>query len=386
VIPAGAVLGVLGGGQLGALFAEAARRLGYEVAVWDPDADAPAHRNVGYSFTQPFTDPHAFDSFIRLVSVVTYEWENVPLTLCRNIEQRKPLRPSSAVLNIIQDRIVQKDYLRAHDFPVPRFAVVSSPDHLQEAVAKVGFPAVCKTATAGYDGKGQWRITNEADLVEVREAFLAIGRQDARWIVESFVPFERELSVLVVRGIDGEMVVYPVAENEHDEGLLKKTVVPARISSSLTTSIGKLARQTIAQLDGIGVFCLELFELPGEQILINEIAPRPHNSGHYTLDACSMSQFEQQVRSICGLPLGHVRLTSPAVMVNLIGDDATRVAQGDCASLLDVPGSMLHLYGKSTVRPRRKMGHVTFVASEQEAALERALHLQDCLSNKTSII
>lgn len=384
MIAAGAVLGVLGGGQLGAMFAEAAHRLGYGVAVWDPDADAPAHRIVRHSFTQSFADPHAFDSFTRLASVVTYEWENVPWMLCRDIEQRKPLRPSSAILKLIQDRIVQKDYLRAHGFPVPRFAVVSSPEHLSEAVAEIGCPAVCKTATAGYDGKGQWRIRDESDLVEVREAFRATGRQDLRWIVEPLVPFERELSVLAVRGIDGEMVVYPIAENEHDEGILRKTIVPARISPSLAAQIGELARQTVSRLDGIGVFCLELFELSGGQILINEIAPRPHNSGHYTLDACSVSQFEQQVRSICGLPLGKVGLTTPAVMVNLIGDDATRVTQGDCAALLAGPGSVLHLYGKRTVRPRRKMGHVTFVASRQETSLERAFHLQDCLS-KTAI-
>jgi len=384
VIAAGAVLGVLGGGQLGAMFAEAAQRLGYEVAVWDPDAEAPAHRLVRHSFTQSFADPGARDSFTHLVSAVTYEWENVPWTLCRDIEQRKPLCPSSTVLKIIQDRIVQKEYLRARDFPVPRFAVVSSPEHLPEAVAAVGFPAVCKTATAGYDGKGQWRIKNESDLVEVREALRATGRQDLRWIVESLVPFERELSVLAVRGIDGEIAVYPVAENEHDEGILRQTVVPARISPSLATRVGELAGRTVAQLDGIGIFCLELFELRGGEILINEIAPRPHNSGHYTLDACSVSQFEQQVRSICGLPLGKIRLTSPAVMVNLIGDDAARVTQGDCAPLLAAPGSVLHLYGKRVVRPRRKMGHVTFVDSRQEAALERALRLRDCLS-KTAI-
>lgn len=384
MIAAGAVLGVLGGGQLGAMFAEAAQRLGYEVAVWDPDADAPAHRIVRHSFAQSFADSRAFESFTSLVSVVTYEWENVPWTLCRDIEQRRPLRPSSAILKIIQDRIVQKDYLCSHDFPVSRYAAVSSPEHLPEAVAAVGFPAVCKTATAGYDGKGQWRIRGESDLPEVREAFRAAGRRDTRWIVESFVPFERELSVLAVRGLDGVSVVYPIVENKHDEGILRQTVVPARISSSLAARVGELARRTVEQLDGIGVFCLELFELPGGQILINEIAPRPHNSGHYTLDACSVSQFEQQVRSICGLPLGKVRLTSPAVMVNLIGDDATRVTQGNCAPLLAAPGSVLHLYGKKTVRPRRKMGHVTFVAPRQEAALERAFHLQDCLS-KTAI-
>lgn len=381
---AGAVLGVLGGGQLGSMFAEAAQRLGYEVAVWDPDPDAPAHRIVRHSFAQSFADRRAFEAFTDLVSVVTYEWENVPWTLCRDLEERRPLRPSSAVLKIIQDRIVQKDYLRARDFPVPRYAAVSSPEHLSEAVTTIGFPAVCKTATAGYDGKGQWRIRGQSDLPEVREAVRAACQQGTRWIVESLVPFERELSVLAVRGMDGTTVVYPIAENEHEEGILRTTAVPARISSALATRIGELARRSVEQLDGIGVFCLELFELPGEQILVNEIAPRPHNSGHYTLDACSVSQFEQQVRSICGLPLGEVRLTGAAVMVNLIGDEVTRLTQGDCPTLLAVPGSVLHLYGKRNVRPRRKMGHVTFLAPQREVAMERALHLQDCLA-KTAI-
>jgi 5-(carboxyamino)imidazole ribonucleotide synthase len=384
VIEAGTVLGVLGGGQLGAMFAEAAQRLGYEVAVWDPDADAPAHRIVRYSFPRSFADRRAFEAFTDLVSVVTYEWENIPWTLCQNLEQLKPLRPSSAVLKIIQDRIVQKDYLRARGFPVPRYAAVRSPEHLSEAVAAIGFPAICKTATAGYDGKGQWKLRNESELIDVREEIRSACRQGIRLIVESFVPFERELSVLVVRGSDGSTVVYPVAENEHEDGILRTTVVPAGMSSMLATRIGELAKRVVDQLDGVGVFCLELFELSGEQILINEIAPRPHNSGHYTLDACSVSQFEQQVRSIRGLPLGEARLSSPAVMINLIGDEVTRIAQTDCRALIASPGAVLHLYGKRTLRPRRKMGHVTFLDSHREAAKARALQLQECLAKSAT--
>jgi len=380
VIEAGAVLGVLGGGQLGAMFAEAAQRLGYEVAVWDPDVDAPAHRIVRHSFPLPFADRRALEAFTDLVSVVTYEWENIPWTLCQDLEQLRPLRPSSAVLKIIQDRIVQKDYLRARGFPVPRYAAVSSPEHLPQAVATIGFPAICKTATAGYDGKGQWRLRSESELIEVQEEVRSACRQGIRLIVESFVPFERELSVLVVRGLEGSAAVYPIAENVHEDGILRTTVVPAGMSSLLATRIGELAKRAVEQLDGVGVFCLELFELPGEQILINEIAPRPHNSGHYTLDACSVSQFEQQVRSICGLPLGEAGLSQPAVMVNLIGDEVTRITQGDCRTLLAMPGAVLHLYGKRTLRPRRKMGHVTFLDSRQEAASARALQLQECLA------
>ena len=253
---------------------------------------------------------------------------------------------------------------------------MTSSNQLSEAVKRIGYPAVCKTATAGYDGKGQWRIRSESDVSEVQRAVTASVRQGTRWIVESFVPFERELSVLVARGTDGASVVYPTAENEHEGGILRATIVPAHIPSPLAERAGELARQVVERLDGVGVFCLELFQLPRGELLINEIAPRPHNSGHYTLDASSVSQFEQQVRAVCGLPLGEVRLLSPAAMVNLIGDDAAKVMHADgCRALLAVPGAVLHLYGKRTVRPRRKMGHVTFLASQVDIARERAVEL-----------
>jgi len=381
VIEPGAILGVLGGGQLGAMFAGAAHRLGYRVAVWDPDPDAPAHRLVRHSYPRPFADRQTLDEFSDLVSVATYEWENVPAALCRELERRKPVRPSSAVLDIIQDRFAQKAYLEAQGFPIPNFSVVTSPDHLREAVERIGFPVVLKTATAGYDGKGQWRIKSETDLPEAHRAMKESLQRGTRWIVEAFVPFERELSVLVIRAVDGTSVVYPTAENEHEDGILRATIVPARIPTPLAEQAGALARQVIERLNGIGVFCLELFQLPDGNLLVNEIAPRPHNSGHYTLDACSVSQFEQQVRVICDLPLGEVRLITPAAMVNLIGDDAANVTRGEgCRALLTVPGAVLHLYGKRTMRPRRKMGHVTFLASEAEIAWERAVMLRDRLA------
>jgi 5-(carboxyamino)imidazole ribonucleotide synthase len=368
------------------MFAGAAHRMGYRIAVWDPDPDAPAHRIAGYSFSRSFADRQTLDEFSGLASVVTYEWENVPATLCRELEQRKPVRPSSAILGIIQDRIAQKAYLRAQNFPVTQFSPVTSPGQLAETIRRIGFPAVCKTATAGYDGKGQWRLKDESDLREARQAVEESHQRGTRWIVETFVPFERELSVLVVRGVDGATVVYPTAENEHEDGILRMTIVPARIPSWLAERAGELARQVVERLDGIGVFCLELFQLTDGELLINEIAPRPHNSGHYTLDACSVSQFEQQVRAVCGLPLGEVRLMSPATMVNLIGDDAVNVTREDgCRALLSVPGAVLHLYGKRTMRPRRKMGHVTFLASEGEMAQDRAVTLRDRLAKAALI-
>lgn len=382
VIESGSVLGVLGGGQLGAMFTMAACRLGYQVAVWDPDPEAPAHRFATHSFPLPFTDQHILERFANLASVVTYEWENIPAELCRELEQRKPVRPSSAVLRLIQDRLEQKGFLASNGFPVPPFASLTAPDQLATTVRQVGYPALCKTATAGYDGKGQWRIMRESDVGEVEQALSESARPGTRWIVESFVPFERELSILVVRGSDGQSCTYPLAENEHEEGILRTTKVPAPGSSVVAERAAALARQAVDRLEGVGVFCLELFQLPSGELLINEIAPRPHNSGHYTLDACSVSQFEQQVRTTTGMPLGEVRLLSPAVMVNLIGDDAATLMKGAGGrSLLDIPGAVLHLYGKRAIRPRRKMGHVTFLAETLSLALDHAKQFRDGLAN-----
>ena len=382
VIEPGSVLGVLGGGQLGAMFTMAACRLGYHVAVWDPDPDAPAHRVATHSFPVPFTDQHIRARFSDLVGVVTYEWENIPAELCRALEQQRPVRPSSGVLTIIQDRLEQKSFLASNGFPVPPFAGLTAPEQLATIVRQVGYPALCKTATAGYDGKGQWRILRESDLRAVERALSESTRPGMRWIVESLVPFERELSILVVRGIDGKSCTYPLAENEHEEGILRTTIVPAPGSSAVAEHAAALGRQVIDRLKGVGVFCLELFQLPGEELLINEIAPRPHNSGHFTLDACSVSQFEQQVRVICGMPLGQVRLQSPAVMVNLIGDDAAILMKGaNCRTLLETPGAVLHLYGKRAIRPRRKMGHVTFLGETVSLALTRARQFREGLGN-----
>jgi 5-(carboxyamino)imidazole ribonucleotide synthase len=365
------------------MFTSAAGRLGFRVAVWDPDPDAPAHRLATFSFPKPFTDQQTVKQFADLVSVVTYEWENVPADLCEQLENTTPVRPSSVVLRLIQDRLVQKKFLADQGFPVPRFAALTSPDELGRTVLQLGYPALCKTATAGYDGKGQWRIAHETDVPEVERALRASAQPGMAWIVEGFVPFEREISVLVARGIDGQSVAYPPAENEHEEGILRTTTVPAAVSSSVAQQAAELARDVVERLNGTGVFCLELFQLPGGALLINEVAPRPHNSGHYTLDACSVSQFEQQVRAISGMPLGEVRLLSPAVMVNLIGDDAATITTGaECRALLNVPGAVLHLYGKRAIRPRRKMGHVTFLADQLRAAHDHASRLRRSLGNE----
>jgi len=377
----GATLGVLGGGQLGAMFTRAALRLGYRVAVWDPDPDAPAHRLASRSFSDPFSDPSAYREFSQLVSAVTFEWENVPAVLCEQLSQTCPVRPSGAVLRVIQDRIVQKQFLQTRGFPVPSFSVVSDPAQLAGVARASGCVVICKTATAGYDGKGQWTIRQPGEIAAVESALRAMVPHGARWIVESMVEFERELSVLVVRSADGEHCVYPVVENRHEFGILRMTVAPAAVSEQVISQARDLARRAVEALNGVGVFCVELFQLRGDRLIINEIAPRPHNSGHYTLDACTVSQFEQQVRALCAMPLGEVRLVSPAAMVNLIGHDVEKITSSDgCRDLLAIPGAELHLYGKRTVRPGRKMGHVTFLAGSADEARDRASRFMKSLA------
>lgn len=369
----GATLGVLGGGQLGAMFTRAAQRLGYQVAVWDPDPDAPAHRFASRSFSSSFADLSVYREFSQTVSAVTFEWENVPAALCEQLSRTCPVRPSGAVLRVIQDRIEQKQFLQSHGLPVPSFSVVGDPAQLAEAVKAAGCTVICKTARAGYDGKGQWVIRQPDEIAAVELALREMEPKGARWIVESMVEFERELSVLVVRSSDGGHCAYPVVENRHVSGILRVTVAPAAVSSDVASQASALALSAVELLDGIGVFCVELFQLLGGTLLINEIAPRPHNSGHYTLEACTVSQFEQQVRTLCAMPLGEVRLLSSAAMVNLIGHDVETVMSSDgCRGLLAIPGASLHLYGKRTVRAGRKMGHVTFLAESANEARHRA--------------
>lgn len=372
VIDPGATLGVLGGGQLGAMFATAARRMGYAIAVWDPDPEAPAHRLADYSFTTPFTDPDARKKFVQLVRAVTYEWENVPADLCEQLEREVPVRPSSRVLRVIQDRIEQKTFLRARGLAVPKFSVLASPEELTREVG-LAFPLVCKTATSGYDGKGQWKIGRAEDCATVAQELRRTMRPGSRWILEEWLPFEREVSILVVRGADGATRTYPLVENVHEDGILRQTTVPADVPVTVAEQAATMAREAVVALDGLGVFCVELFLMPGGRLLINEIAPRPHNSGHYTLDACTVSQFEQQVRALCGLPLGEVRLLSSAVMLNLIGDDVLLATASPAAhDLFREPGAVVHLYGKRVTRPKRKMGHISFLAPTSAEALAKA--------------
>jgi 5-(carboxyamino)imidazole ribonucleotide synthase len=382
------MLGVLGGGQLGAMFTMAAKKLGYRVAVWDPDPDAPALRLADLPLAAPFTDRVSLDTFSASINTATYEWENIPAATVQALERQVPVRPAPRILQIIQNRIEQKTFLAGHKIPVAPFQTVAAPDQLTVSNA-VGFPALCKTATLGYDGKGQWRLSGPDDVRALQDELKRTtlspggrGQGEGRraWIVEQFLPFEKELSVLVVRGADGDHRFYPVVENVHEAGILRTTRVPAAIDAKTAGQAAALAGSVVDSLDGVGIFCVELFLMKDDRFFVNEVAPRPHNSGHYTLDACTVSQFEQQVRAVCGLPLGEVKLTSPAVMVNLIGEDFTKATTdaGIQKFLRDV-GARLHVYGKKSVRPGRKMGHVTFLAASADAAWESARTLKQLL-------
>jgi 5-(carboxyamino)imidazole ribonucleotide synthase len=363
------------------MFTTAARRLGYRVAVWDPDPDAPAHTQADLPVSASFTDHDALETFRRAVSAVTYEWENIPGSVVDALERSVPVRPASAILRILQNRLDQKSFLAERGFPVAPFRAVSDPKELMKAAEGIGFPCLCKTATAGYDGKGQWRLSSAADAAHLQERLSQSASPNSRWIVEQFVAFTKELSVLVARASDGDRRVYPVADNIHEAGILRTTSVPAEIERAIAEQAQETAAAAIDALAGVGVFCVELFLMPGGTLLINEIAPRPHNSGHYTLDACTVSQFEQQVRALCGLPLGEVRLLSSAAMVNLIGEDLPRaISEEGIIAILGTPGSKLHIYGKKSVRVGRKMGHVTYLAEKAGRALEHAMSLQRILS------
>jgi 5-(carboxyamino)imidazole ribonucleotide synthase len=382
------VLGVLGGGQLGAMFTGAARRMGYRVAVWDPDPDAPALQLADYAFTAPFVDVETRERFSRAVRAVTFEWENVPADLCEWLELHHPVRPSGSVLRVIQDRIHQKGFLQTHGLPVAPFAVIESPDQLPYAIKSIGLPALCKTARSGYDGKGQWLIQGPTDTEQVIQSLCASARNGQRWILEQFVTFERELSVLVVREHGGQCRTYPAVDNHHEHGILRLTLAPSSLPVDASANASNLAVQAVSALNSPGIFCVEFFHTADGNLLVNEIAPRPHNSGHYTLDACTVSQFEQQVRVLCGAPIGEVELLCGAAMVNLIGDEVRTVTTGsDYGELMAIPGAVLHLYGKRTIRRGRKMGHVAFLAKERATAEERARWLMKRLvENPVSVL
>lgn len=354
----GSTIGVLGGGQLARMLALAGARLGLKTHVFSPVADDPAFDVCAARTKADFLDETALEAFAEAVDVVTYEFENVPARTAEVLEAHRPVRPNPKVLALTQDRLVEKDFVQGLGIPTARFADVADADGLARAVAQLGRPSILKTRRFGYDGKGQTRIRDGADLAE---AFRSLG--GAPCILEALVPFAKEVSVVAARGIDGEFRAYDVCENVHENHILATTTAPAAIEPETAhTAIG-IARRIAEAADYVGVIAVEMFVVEGaggETLLVNEIAPRVHNSGHWTLDGAVTSQFEQHMRAVAGMPLGSTRRHGrQVVMRNLIGGDADNWPE-----ILAQDGACLHLYGKKETRAGRKMGHVTRIIAD----------------------
>ena len=368
IIP-GRTIGILGGGQLGRMFAITARRMGYRVHALDPAPDCPTGQVADVEWSAAYDDVDTALQFARAVDVVTFEFENIPYETLQRVAEVVPVHPAPLVLDTTRHRLREKTFLQTHGFPVAPFRAVQSVDELRAAVAQLGTPSILKTATFGYDGKGQTRID---DAAQCEPAWNSLGQPMG--VLEGFVRFTRELSVIVARARTGELVTFPVAENAHTRHILDVTVAPARVPEATRAAAVELAVSVAKSLDLVGVLAVELFWLEDGSaagtLLVNELAPRPHNSGHFTIDACVTSQFEQQLRAVCALPLGDVELLRPAAMANLLGDEWS-AGEPRWERALAVPDVKLHLYGKSEARPGRKMGHLTALAATAELAEQK---------------
>ncbi|MEM6671875.1 MAG: 5-(carboxyamino)imidazole ribonucleotide synthase [Planctomycetota bacterium] len=366
VLPGG-TLGVFGGGQLGRMFGIAARQMGYRFAVFSDDEDGPAAQIADRAVRGDYADEDAVAAFARTVDAVSFEFENVPAIAGETAARFVPVRPAGSLLHAVQDRTREKTGLAELGLPVARFHAIGTQDDLAAAAAEIPGPGVLKTSSFGYDGKGQARL---ASADELPEAWEALGGR--RCVLETLVPFEEEVSVIVARGASGDVAVYEPFSNDHVDHILDVTVCPADLDADVRAEVERIARAFVLGLDVVGVVCIEMFRCADGRVLVNEVAPRPHNSGHLTIDAHACSQFEQQVRAVAGLPLGSTeRIGAPAAMANLLGDlwaDGTP----DWARALSIPGVSLHLYGKAQARPGRKMGHLTALGSTPAEAAERA--------------
>ncbi|HSE76685.1 MAG TPA: 5-(carboxyamino)imidazole ribonucleotide synthase [Alphaproteobacteria bacterium] len=348
-LPPGGAIGILGGGQLGRMTAIAAARLGYRVHIFDPDRDAPASAVAATTTHADYADQAAIASFAATIDVATYEFENIAHEGVAALAALKPVRPGPEVLRIAQDRLLEKDFVNQAGIATARYVEVAGAASLMRAARDLGFPAVLKSVRMGYDGKGQAMIRADSDPEAL---WMQLGAP--RGVVETFVDFACEISVIVARGLDGQTLSYVPVENQHKNHILDTTIAPARIASEIAMKAEAIARHIAEKLELVGLLAVEMFVTRDGQVLVNELAPRPHNSGHWTIDACLTSQFEQLVRAICGWPLGSPERHSDAIMKNLIGEEVN-----DWPEIVKDPAAKLHLYGKREIRPGRKMGHVT---------------------------
>lgn len=373
IVP-GATIGVLGSGQLGRMFAIAARQMGYRVHTLSPDDDTPTGQVADLEVRAAYEDLDRVRQFARNVDLVTFEFENIPASTATAAAELAPVRPGGHVLFITQHRLREKTWLAERGFPTVPFVPVRSLEELEAAIDRLGCPAVLKTAGWGYDGKGQVKIDARE---QAGAAWKTLAGAEA--VLEAYIDFDCELSVIAARGLDGATADYGPMLNTHAHHVLDVTVAPAPIDARVAAEARRMTRAVLEELGVVGVLCVEFFLARDGRLLINELAPRPHNSGHFTIDACVTGQFEQQLRAVCGLGLGSTELVRPAAMANLLGD---RWANGepDWAAASSFPDVKLHLYGKSEARPGRKMGHLTALADTPEAARARVLAARDALS------
>ena len=372
----GATVGVLGGGQLGRMFTLQARTMGYGVVVLDPDPASPAGAVANRHIRAPYDDERALSDLSESCAAITTEFENVPAAALQTLTRSSLVRPPVEAVATSQDRIAEKSFLQSHGIPTAKFRAVRDLRELKTAVTALRLPALLKTSRFGYDGKGQALVKSEEDAVRAFQRFGGVP-----CVLEERLALECELSVVLARGVDGDVAAFPVAENQHRDGILETSVVPARVPEAMTREARELATGLAEEMEYVGVLGVELFVANGSRLLVNEMAPRPHNSGHYTLDACSTDQFEQQLRALCGLPLAQPWLLSPVAMINLLGD---LWADGEprWEEALSRPGVRLHLYGKAEARPGRKMGHLNCLATDSDRALATALETRDALRRR----
>jgi len=370
VIKPGATIGILGGGQLGRMIALAGRAMGYRFLTMDPTPDAPCGHIADEQIVADYHDAKAALELAEKSDLITYEFENVDATVAEILETKSFVPQGSRLLRITQNRIKEKTAIQDMGIPVAPFRVVASLEDLEAAIEELGLPAVLKTATGGYDGKGQWVLRQQEEL---EQAYAELSQAGVELIVEQFVSFSKEVSVIAARSLSGEISTFPVAENVHVHNILHLSIVPARVSAEIELRAKQIAEQIAEQLEVVGLIAVEMFVTADGRLYVNELAPRPHNSGHYTMDACVTSQFEQHLRAICNLPLGSTRLLSPVVMVNILGEhmEATLAM----AEKLP-PAAKLHLYGKKESKEKRKMGHLNVLADTTEEALAMIDDLQ----------
>ncbi|MEW5323170.1 5-(carboxyamino)imidazole ribonucleotide synthase [Geobacillus thermoleovorans] len=362
IVP-GQTIGIIGGGQLGRMMALAAREMGFRIAVLDPTPDSPCGQVADIEMTAAYHDLDAMAELSRVSDVITYEFENIDARALEWLEANAYVPQGSRLLAVTQDRALEKAAIVDAGLPVAPYVEVNGAEELEQAVQTIGFPCVLKTRRGGYDGKGQYVLRGESDLAKAAD-LLRLGP----CILEGWVPFVKEMSVIVARNLDGETAVFPVAENIHIENILHQTIVPARIPESVQERAIRYAEVLAASFSLIGTLAVEMFLTADGDIYINELAPRPHNSGHYTINACATSQFAQHIRAVCNWPLGSTELLKPAVMVNILGEHVEPVIR----HIGSFDGAVyVHLYGKHEAKPKRKMGHVTVLADDVEGALAR---------------